>query len=253
MDAVLAELCSMGAETFAMEASQFACGPPLHANLVVAMCQGELALSRLAAQEKSGAITINSALAIRNCYRDLLGAGLARAKVPSPEGVLVGTALPLDLKPLRVLDLAAPMYVKRGDLHALGAQDVQRVEGIDQLEATLLEFARRGIRRAYVQEEIAGILLKFYGVSGGEFFAALADEVDEPTKRAIAQAAGSAAAAFGLEVWGGDAIVSDGRFWIIDFNDWPSFSNVRDSAARAIARRAMALLRRNSAVRGLNL
>jgi len=253
MNAVLAELRSMGAGVHAMEASQFASGPPLQAHLVVAMCQGEQALSRLAAQEKGGAITINSALAIRNCYRDLLGAGLARAEVPSPEGVLVETAAPLDLKPLRVLDVAAPMYVKRGDLHALGALDVQRVEGVCQLEATLLEFARRGIRLAYVQEEVAGTLLKFYGVSGGEFFAALGDEVEEQTQRAIAQVAGSAAAVFGLEVWGGDAIVRDGRFWIIDFNDWPSFSNVRAAAARAIARRALALLRRNSAVRGLNL
>ena len=40
----------------------------------------------------------------------------------------------------------------------------------------------------------------------------------------------------GIEVYGGDAIIDrDGRFYIIDFNDWPSFSRCRDEAAEAIA------------------
>ena len=40
----------------------------------------------------------------------------------------------------------------------------------------------------------------------------------------------------GIEVYGGDAIIdSEGRFYIIDFNDWPSFSRCRDEAAEAIA------------------
>ena len=36
------------------------------------------------------------------------------------------------------------------------------------------------------------------------------------------------------------AIVDGNNFAIIDFNDWPSFSRVRERAAQAIARRAMA-------------
>ena len=40
----------------------------------------------------------------------------------------------------------------------------------------------------------------------------------------------------GIEVYGGDAIIDrKGRFYIIDFNDWPSFSRCRDEAAEAIA------------------
>ena len=36
-------------------------------------------------------------------------------------------------------------------------------------------------------------------------------------------------------VYGGDAIVTaEGAFYIIDFNDWPSFSRCRDEAAKAI-------------------
>ena len=40
----------------------------------------------------------------------------------------------------------------------------------------------------------------------------------------------------GIEVYGGDAIIDrEGHFFIIDFNDWPSFSRCRDEAAEAIA------------------
>ena len=36
-------------------------------------------------------------------------------------------------------------------------------------------------------------------------------------------------------MYGGDAIVtSDGDFYIIDFNDWPSFASCREAAAEAI-------------------
>jgi len=254
IDAVLAELGNYGAETATIDAAQLSSEPPPNAHMVLAMCQGERALSLLAAIEKAGAVTINSALAIRNCYRDLLGAGLTRAGVPTPDGVAVSTATPFDLKPLRALDLSAPMYVKRGDLHALHPDDVQRVDGLEQLEATLLRFARREIRVAYVQQEATGEVVKFYGVSGGEYFTAISDDGDvgESLKLGLSHAASVAAGALGLEVWGGDAVVNGEHFSIVDFNDWPSFGPVRAEAARAIARRCMMLLRRRPVARNLN-
>ena len=55
---------------------------------------------------------------------------------------------------------------------------------------------------------------------------------------ALQQAANVAARALGLTIYGGDAIVSpDGHFYIIDFNDWPSFAACRKEAAKAIAER----------------
>ena len=45
------------------------------------------------------------------------------------------------------------------------------------------------------------------------------------------------AAAVGLQIYGGDMIVTnDGSLYMIDFNDWPSFSRCREEAAEAIAR-----------------
>jgi len=137
------------------------------------------------------------------------------------------------------------VFVKRGDLHALGPEDVQRATDRAGIESILANFAQRQIRFAYLQQEVAGRVVKFYGVSGGAYFSAHPDEeVSEASVRALSEAASTAAAALGLEAWGGDAVLSGDRFAIIDFNDWPSYSRVRAPAARAIARRAMNLLNR---------
>jgi glutathione synthase/RimK-type ligase-like ATP-grasp enzyme len=247
LDAVLAELKRQDVEVSATSAARFVEEPPGAVDLVLAMCQGERALGRLVALEQRGAIAINSALAIRNCYRDLLCAGLVHAGVPVPTGALVRTdARPPDLTPLGVLDLDAPMFVKRGDLHALAPDDVQRVQSRGALRAALAGMAQRGVTIAYVQQAVEGRVIKFYGVSGGEYFAALVEEgsISERVQLELAKSAAAAAATLGLEAWGGDAIIDGEQFMMIDFNDWPSFSRVREAAARAIARRCLMLVRR---------
>jgi glutathione synthase/RimK-type ligase-like ATP-grasp enzyme len=246
LDGVLAELAREGFETSALDAQSFGAGAPIEADIILAMCQGEKPLKRLAEAEQSGAIAINSALAIRNCYRDLLAPGLQHAGVPAPAGALVPTTEPLDLRRLFGMDLSGGLFIKRGDLHALGSEDVQRVVGRTEVEAALSGFAERGVRFAYLQQEALGSVVKFYGVSGGTYFSALpeADEIPEAAVRELAEAASNAAKALGLEAWGGDAVLSGDRFAIIDFNDWPSFSRVRAQAARAIARRAISLMAR---------
>ena len=52
----------------------------------------------------------------------------------------------------------------------------------------------------------------------------------------LRQAAFGAAAALGLEVFGGDAIIqADGEPMIVDINAWPSYAQYRHRAAEAIA------------------
>jgi hypothetical protein len=109
--------------------------------------------------------------------------------------------------------------------------------------------AERGVPVAYVQQAVEGREVKFYGVSGGEYFAALDEDggegsLSEQVRLDLARAAAAAAATLGLEAWGGDAVIDGESFMMIDFNDWPSFSRVREAAARAIARRCLMLARR---------
>jgi len=248
MNAALAELAREGVETTAMDARTFAeADHHPRADLVLAMCQSGAALKRLAEVERTGALAINSALAIRNCYRDLLSAGLEQADVPIPPGALVATGQRLQMRTLSGIDLDQAVFVKRGDLHALGPDDVQRAVGKAEIESKLSDLARRGVRNAYIQQEIRGNLVKFYGVSGASYFTALPEngEIPEAAIRQLTEAARAAAGALGLEAWGGDAVLGTDRFAIIDFNDWPSFSRVRPHAAYAIARRALSLLARS--------
>ena len=50
-----------------------------------------------------------------------------------------------------------------------------------------------------------------------------------------------------MPIYGGDAVIRpDGRFFLIDFNDWPSFGSCTQAAAEAIATRALHFLRRRA-------
>ena len=52
----------------------------------------------------------------------------------------------------------------------------------------------------------------------------------------LSKAALGAAAALGLEIFGGDAVIkANGEPMIIDLNAWPSYALYRDRAAEAIA------------------
>ena len=217
LDAVLDHLRTRGGAVVAADAVSFVQAAPDRFDLVLAMCQGKRALGRLAALEDAG--------------------------VPTPAGLLVTTSASIEPQSMVRFDFAAGVFVKRGDLHALTAEDVVKVEDPDRVRSELARFAARGITSAYLQQAVDGAVVKFYGVSGGVYFAAVSDAraLTAPLEHALADAANIAAAALGLEIWGGDAIVNDRGFTIVDFNDWPSFSRVRVQAAQAIARRCLEL------------
>ena len=110
----------------------------------------------------------------------------------------------------------------------------------------------RGITDYVVSAHVVGDLVKFYGVGQGDFFRWYYPTDDGQTKFGDEHHNGTAhhyrfqenalqhevqrlAAAVGVDVYGGDAIIrADGSFCLIDFNDWPSFSRCRDAAADAI-------------------
>jgi hypothetical protein len=245
MDAVVAILAAHRIDTSALAPSDFINGDLPRCDLVLAMCQSAPALARLADLQQSGALVINSPQAIRSCYRDRLGQMLKDAGTPVPDGMLLETSAAVDRRTLGALDPCRGIYVKRGDLHALFAGDVRRVDDESSLAAVLADFAARGIRLAYLQAAVEGRVVKFYGVGGAGYFA-VAHAEDAPGSSLVASlhdAARNAAVALGLEVWGGDAIVDGAQFKIVDFNDWPSFERVREEAAKAIAGRVLELLR----------
>jgi hypothetical protein len=209
------------------------------ANLFV-MCERGTVLDRLAEMERRGAIVVNSPSAVRNTYRHRMVELFARHRVSAPMSWIVAA----DANMARPADCA---WIKRYDFHATQRDDVMYAASETGWRESLSRFAERGIPFVVAQEHVEGDLIKFYGVRNGEeatgaawfqwFYhrdkGMLGHCFDE---RRLSEAAFDAAAALGLEVFGGDAVIRpDGAPMIIDLNAWPSYALYRDRAAEAIA------------------
>ena len=216
-------------------------------DLVFAMCQGPAALRGLRRLERAGIPLVHAAGPIEACHRRRMLPLLAGAGVSRPDARLVLCARP----GRRALAWAeargeAGVWVKRGDVHATHAGDVRRVAGAAEAARALSELAARGVRQAVLEAHVPGETIKFYGVAGTGFFRAYAGDSASPRPAPApwAAAAEAGARALGLAVYGGDLVAdAAGRPWVVDVNDWPSFSRCRRDAATAIAQYLLARLR----------
>jgi glutathione synthase/RimK-type ligase-like ATP-grasp enzyme len=204
--------------------------------LVFSMVQGPTGSEKLLKiEERTGALVINSARAVMNCYRVNMVRLLPAADVPFPVSRIVDTSE----HDSPVFGGAQALWIKRGDVHAVHKEDVVLAHTADEALELLQEFKARGISKAIIQEHVTGATVKFYGVRGQDFFHWFATDgtpvpFDEERLRRLAH---HSAQAMGLWVYGGDVIVrEDGSMVVIDINDWPSFGPVRDKASEKIAR-----------------
>jgi hypothetical protein len=209
------------------------------ANIFV-MCERGPILDRLSNAEKAGSIVVNSPDAIRNTYRHRMVELFARHQISAPASRLVASDVNNPPPPSGV-------WVKRYDFHATEARDVMYAASEEGWREALHGFARRGIPFVVAQEHVSGDLVKFYGVRNAmapldanwfEWFyhrdkGMLGYSFEALNLR---RAAFAAAAALGLEIFGGDAIIqANGEPMIVDVNAWPSYALYRDRAAEAIA------------------
>lgn len=145
------------------------------------------------------------------------------------------------------------IWLKRSKGTAEVAADTVFCKTQDEIDTAVKAFHKRGIEEIARQAHIKGDLVKFYGVAHTPFFyhfyptdtgkSKFGNEVINGKAHhydfsvsALQESVNKLAAHIGVCVYGGDAIVKeDGSFFIIDFNDWPSFSPCREDAAKAIA------------------
>ena len=215
-----------------------AAGVPPH---LFVMCERPAVVERLAAWERRGARVVNRPAGIRNTDRERTLALFEKHAVPFPHSALVDTSAGR-------AEFRGPCWIKRGDVHATQEGDVAFADAPAALSGRLLELAGRGIARAVVQDHVPGDLVKFYGVAGLTDDEALPSWFQwfyhrdqklsqypfDPT--VLAASASRAGTALGLDVYGGDAIVSpEGNVCVIDLNAWPSFALFRSVAATHIA------------------
>ncbi|MCR5131685.1 MAG: hypothetical protein K6C10_09540 [Prevotella sp.] len=214
------------------------------ADLYLSMARLPEALQLLGEFEQQGRRVINSAQGVMNCQRSKLNRLMRDNHIPMPSNE------PGD----------GPSWLKRGDAAAQSKDDVVFCRDAEALKAAIEQFRQRGISEYVVSTHVEGDVVKFYGVLSPEgndtetFFRLYYPTDDGETKfddeaqhngvahhydfdqKELQQEVTRLARLLQVDVYGGDAIVDkDGRFYIIDFNDWPSFSRCREEAAEAVA------------------
>lgn len=218
------------------------------ARIIFTMAQSPEGIRRLDALQRQGRVVVNSPESIRNCHRNRMIPLLQAAGVPLPVSWFVDLRSGTPPSPLsagggtQALQ-AGRLWVKRGDVHATDPGDVVAVDDARDLEAVLEQFGRRGLYRVLLQEHVPGDLVKFYAVRGTPFFFWYFP--DSRTRRsvdsgALRRWATRAAEVLGLDVYGGDAIITpEGSVVIIDVNDWPSFAPCVEEAVSFIVDRIL--------------
>ena len=213
-------------------------------DVVLHMSRTPETLRRLSCYEAEGRLVINSVQAVMNCSRVKFTHILQEEGIKQP--------------PYRVIESAAqlqtaqyPAWIKRAEGWSCSKEDVAFVTTPQEAADAFKAIRAGGCPTAILCDHIAGDIIKFYGIGGGFFRYGYPD--GEKTKfglekingtpqkypfdaTLLQQTAFKAARAVGLSVFGGDAIITEERsIYIIDINDFPSFSAVREEAAKAMA------------------
>jgi hypothetical protein len=233
--------------------------------LVFSMCEGLPALEALRRWERRGVSVVNSSRSVTNTHRERMTPLLESRRIPIPESrLLVCTGpLPTDREAAR---LFSACWIKQATEHKTREGDVVFATDPASVQEALERLRERGLSRAVAQRHLEGDLVKFYGV-GSAAETVPGDEAPLPAwfewfypkerpvsghpfdARALCEIASRAARALGLDVWGGDVIVTPGgEFFVIDVNAWPSFALFREEAADHIAAHLLARLRRPARV-----
>ena len=227
--------------------------------IILNMCREQASIKRLQEEEDRGSIVINSGYGIENCTRERMTRILLGNNIPYPDSIIVDTdeAVVAKLSQANINNC----WIKRGDFHAMHKEDVSYVRHAEEAQEVLQEYFYRGIKRAVINRHVVGDLIKFYGIRNSPFFYWFYPFDEGHSKYGLEAINGKskgidfdiehlkkichdASEALGVEIYGGDCIVSpDGAIRIIDFNDWPSFAPCRNEAAPFIAKAVLNVIK----------
>ena len=242
LDCVSRELIAMEAEVIRVSSVK---DIPANCNAVCHMSRNSITLKELAKTEKSGIKVINSTNAIKNCSRLDFVRILAENDIPQPQYKAFKDISEIEL-------FSFPAWIKRGEGWSCHKDDVCFAGNYGEAMAAVAGMKERDIEDYIYTEHCQGDIIKFYGVGCDYFYFSYPDP--EKSKFGLEKINGKpqqnpfdtnklkeiafrAAKAMGLQIYGGDCIVTaDGDIFIIDINDFPSFSIVREEAAKEIAR-----------------
>lgn len=197
-------------------------------DLVFTMARRPETLRAFVGFEERGIPVVNSPKAVQLCFnRARVYEMMADGGLPVPDTRLVslgevGDAFPYVLK-------KPDTHGKKGDTFVVTSA-AEKSAAVDSLRAS-------GREQVLLQDFVHGQTQKFYGIGEKVVLpdwkqgqaASQAEDVRNQARRI--------AGMIGMNVYGGDFIQAPGgETFIIDFNDWPSFSSIREEAGRDIAK-----------------
>ena len=210
--------------------------PETEPRMAFAMCEGLASLRILEEWEAMGCTVVNSPWAVRNCFRHQMLTLLNHGTLPLPKTLLIQTTGSVNGQ----FNLRKGVWVKRGDVHSTQPGDVELIFDRPSLERTLASMRSRWVDQAVLQEHVHGDLIKFYGVLPQRWFRHFYHKPEEAKGlpfclEQIRKTAELAALKLGLQVYGGDIVITKNSHYLIDINSWPSFAICLEEAAEQIA------------------
>jgi hypothetical protein len=244
--AALEQLALLKVETALMEPEESDRQDLAGWDMIIPMCESYARIMRLKAlAERSRTIFINAPDSVLGCYRvRMLESFWKTPGLNVPETEIRQTSAVLPFPAFG----ANGVWAKRGDVHNTCLHDVVFARDSAGVDVVRRDFEQREISHLLLQRHVDGDIIKFYGVGPGQWFTWFYHDPQSARRlpfelEELARQAEAAANAVGLEVFGGDAIISaEGPIFIIDINSWPSFARVRPEASVQIARRLQARL-----------
>ena len=248
LDCVSRELTAMGAEVIRISSPEEI---PDGCDAVCHMSRNSETLKGLAKAEGVGIKVINGTKAVKNCSRLNFIRLLEENGIPQPSYAVIESSGDLEGLPF-------PAWIKRGDGWSSHKDDVRFTTNSEEAAAAITEMKSRGIGCRIYTGHCDGDIIKFYGVGREYFHCSYPDP--EKSKFGLEKINGTpkhypfdmemlkktacrAAEAVGLQIYGGDCIITPGgEIYIIDINDFPSFSAVREEAAKEIAKKTINII-----------
>lgn len=241
LESITKELNKMGADVVGIEEDE---DIPSDTDVICHMSRTTKVLDKLKEAENKGIKVINSPSSVNNCSRIEFMRILEQCNIPQPTYCIIEKNEDFNV-------LQFPAWIKRGNGWSCHKDDVCYVTSIDEAVWAFENMKQRGITSCVYTQHCIGDIIKFYGI-GDSYFTYSYPKADS-TKFGLEKINGEArhytfdidkmrnivtkaAKAIGLQIYGGDCIVdADGRIYLIDLNDFPSFSSVRDEAAKEIS------------------
>ncbi len=201
-------------------------------------------LEKLAKCETKGLYVTNPVNGVKNCSRKKCLELFDKNNIKQPPYMHTTSGENISIR--------LPGWLKKSEGWSCNADDVQFITSTEEYKKAIVTLAAKGCNETILCEHITGDIVKFYGIQGEDFFRwhypdpattkfGLEKINGAPQRHKfdttqLRDTAFRAAKALNIKIFGGDCIITaKGEIYIIDLNDFPSFSAYRDEAAKKIA------------------